>query len=114
REIAQAAGKVPFQSAATPQPGILPADSPGAYCRYGAVFAGWAAVDTAQPLPLPRLAAGRYELLLWDPAGNRFLADAVLRFDSSKRQIRVPETLDAVYFLLRPAAASPAPTKRAR
>jgi hypothetical protein len=113
RELAQAAGKIPFQVAAAPQPGVLPTDAPGAYCRYGTVYAGWAAVDSTHSLPLPKLTSGRYELLMWDPARNRFLDDAIQRFDAGKRLIRVPESLEAVYFLLRRATTRPVPAKPA-
>jgi len=112
RELAQAAGKVPFQAGATPVSGVLPADSPGVYGRFGPVLAGWAAVDADRTLPLPKLAKGHYELLLWDPLRDRYLDNAVLRFDSSRRQIRLPESLSAVYFLLRPAKAPAAPARK--
>lgn len=114
REMAQAAGKVPYQAAAAPLTGILPPDAPGAFCRYGTVYVGWGTGDAEGSLPLPKLPAGRYELLMWDPVTHRFLDDATLRFDQQRRQVRLPDSLEAVYFMLRPAAKAPARRKSTR
>jgi hypothetical protein len=123
--LAKAAGKVPYQSPAAPVIGLLPADEPGSFCKYGKAYVGWVAASGDHSFPLPRLATGRYELLLWDPGKDRFLDQTVLRFDGASRRMRLPETLSAAYLLLRPTnraasstgapkpahAAAPAPRK---
>jgi hypothetical protein len=103
-QLARAAGKVPYQTIATPVTGLVTADTPGSFYRYGKAVVGWVAPDGEHTFALPRLSAGRYQLLLWDPERDRFLDDSVLRFDGTPRRMKLPDTLSAVYFMLRPAA----------
>jgi len=108
-QLARAAGKIPYQTTATPITGLVPADSPGSFTRYGKSVVGWVAPDDEHTFALPRLAMGRYQLLLWDPARDRFLDDSVLQFDGTPRRMKLPETLSAVYFMLRPARGGAQP-----
>lgn len=107
-QLARAAGKVPYQVTGVPVTGLVPADTPGSFSRYGRAVVGWVAPDADHTFALPKLSAGRYELLLWDPERDRFLDDSVLRFDGSPRRLKLPDSLTAVYFMLRPAAGGAA------
>lgn len=113
-QLARAAGKVPYQTYATPVTGLVSADTPGSFYRYGKAVVGWVAPDGEHTFALPRLAAGRYQLSLWDPARDRFLDDSVLQFDGGQRRMKLPESLAAVYFMLRPAGRASAPSKPTR
>lgn len=103
-QLARAAGKVPYQTAASPVIGLVPADTPGSFYRYGKAVVGWIAPDGEHSFALPRLSAGRYQLLLWDPERDRFLDNSVLQFDGTQRHMKLPDMLSAVYFMLRPAS----------
>lgn len=103
-QLARAAGKVPYQTAASPVTGLVPADTPGSFYRYGKAVVGWIAPDGEHSFALPRLASGRYQLLLWDPERDRFLDNSVLQFDGTQRHMKLPDTLSAVYFMLRPSS----------
>ena len=88
RGMAAAAAAVPYDAPPQPQPGILPLDAPGTFCRYGGALVGWLLSDGEKFYPL--LPRGRHRVRFWDASTGERLPDANVWSSGGRTAIVLP------------------------
>ncbi len=104
--LANAARAVPFHAPGVALTGVLGADMPGSFCRYGRTWVGWLSPEGTQRIRLPVVGRGRYRVRFWDAASDQSAGTAYVWSAGSGAELELPRSARTVFLQVDAASGS--------
>lgn len=104
--LANVARAVPFHAPGVALTGILGADMPGSFCRYGRTWVGWLSPEGTQRIRLPVVGRGRYRVRFWDAASDQSAGTAYVWSAGAGAELELPRSARTVFLQVDAASGS--------